>query len=92
MIEKVLTVAGFLRRERAELVGWLGMAMLQFNSVPAIHAAIVNGTSTPVATVLLTIGGLSCYMVRAIARFDMLYTVGNGIGLIGNVILLVVLL
>lgn len=69
-------------------IPWIGMALLQFNSVPAIATALENGTSTPIGTVLLTLGGLSCYMVRAIADKDPLYITGNLIGLVGNLILL----
>ena len=69
-------------------IPWIGMAMLQFNSVPAIFSAIENGAKFPIATILLTIGGLSCYMVRAIADKDVLYITGNTIGIIGNLILL----
>jgi hypothetical protein len=70
------------------LIGWIGMAMLQFNSIPAIFSALENGSKYPLATILLTIGGLACYMVRAIADKDKLYITGNLIGLTGNVILL----
>jgi len=69
-------------------IGWLGMGCLQFNSVPAIISALENGTSTPVATVALTITGLSCYLYHSISRGDVLYTTGNIIGITGNIILL----
>lgn len=69
-------------------IPWIGMAMLQFNSIPAIFAAIEHGSKFPIATILLTIGGLSCYMVRAIADKDVLYITGNTIGIVGNLILL----
>jgi len=92
MIDKIMTIRGFLKINWGELLGWVGMAMLQFNSIPAIHSAIVNGHSTPVATVALSIGGLICYLIRALSRFDVLYVVGNMIGLIGNLILLAVLI
>ena len=71
-----------------KFIPWIGMAMLQFNSVPAIFAAVNSGAKFPIATILLTIGGLSCYMVRAIADRDMLYITGNTIGIVGNLILL----
>ena len=64
------------------------MAMLQFNSIPMIFSALENGTRFPIASILLTIGGLACYMVRAIADKDILYITGNTIGITGNVILL----
>jgi uncharacterized protein with PQ loop repeat len=72
------------------LIGWVGMAMLQFNSIPAIFSAIQNGAKYPLATIILTIIGLSCYMYRAIVDNDKLYIVGNTIGLVGNLILLLV--
>jgi hypothetical protein len=72
------------------LIGWVGMAMLQFNSIPAIFSAVENGSKYPLATILLTIGGLCCYMVRAIADNDKLYIVGNLVGITGNLILLFV--
>lgn len=71
-----------------KFIPWIGMAMLQFNSVPAIFAAVQTGAKFPIATILLTIGGLTCYMVRAIADKDALYITGNTIGIVGNVILL----
>ena len=69
-------------------IGWVGMAMLQFNSIPAIISAVEYGTKYPIATILLTIGGLFCYMVDALKNGNMLYIVGNLIGIIGNSILL----
>lgn len=71
-----------------KFIPWIGMAMLQFNSVPAIFAAVETGAKFPIATILLTIGGLTCYMVRAIADKDALYITGNTIGIVGNLILL----
>jgi hypothetical protein len=72
------------------LIGWVGMAMLQFNSIPAIFSAVQHGSKYPLATIILTIIGLSCYMYRAIIDNDKLYIVGNTIGLVGNLILLLV--
>lgn len=69
-------------------IGWAGMAMLQFNSIPAILSAINDGARFPIATILLTIAGLACYMVRAVIDKDTLYITGNLIGLVGNLILL----
>lgn len=69
-------------------IGWAGMAMLQFNSIPAILSAVNDGARFPIATILLTIAGLACYMVRAVIDKDTLYITGNLIGLVGNFILL----
>lgn len=73
-------------------IPWLGMAMLQFNAVPAIITALEEGSSTPIGTILLTLGGLCCYMYRAIIDRDPLYITGNLIGIVGNTILLICVL
>ena len=71
-----------------ELAGWVGLGCLQFNSIPAIISSLETGNTSPVGTVVLTIVGLSLYLVRSIATKDTLYTTGNVIGIVGNVILL----
>jgi len=71
-----------------ELAGWVGLGCLQFNSVPAIISSLETGNTSPIGTVVLTIVGLSLYLVRSIATKDTLYTTGNVIGIVGNVILL----
>jgi len=71
-----------------ELAGWVGLGCLQFNSVPAIISSLETGNTSPVGTVVLTIVGLSLYLVRSLATKDTLYTTGNVIGIVGNVILL----
>lgn len=68
-------------------IGWIGMGFLQFNSLPAIWAALETGASMPLGTVGLTIAGLMCYNLRAIRDKDVLYITGNTIGLVGNGIL-----
>ena len=75
-----------------ELAGWVGLGCLQFNSVPAIISSLETGNTSPVGTVVLTIVGLTLYLVRSIATKDTLYTTGNVIGIVGNVILLATIL
>ena len=75
-----------------ELAGWVGLGCLQFNSVPAIISSLETGNTSPVGTVVLTIVGLSLYLVRSIATKDTLYTTGNVIGIVGTVILLATIL
>lgn len=77
-----------LNKNISETMGWVGLACLQFNSVPAIISSIETGHTTPVGTILLTLVGLSMYLVRSLATQDTLYTVGNVIGIVGNAILL----
>ncbi len=75
-----------------EISGWVGLACLQFNSVPAIMSSLETGETTPIGTILLTMVGLSLYLIRSIATNDTLYTAGNIIGLVGNTILLATIL
>lgn len=76
----------------AEISGWVGLACLQFNSVPAIISSLETGNTTPIGTILLTMVGLSLYLIRSINTSDTLYTVGNVVGLVGNAILLATIL
>jgi len=75
-----------------ELAGWVGLGCLQFNSIPAIISSLETGNTSPVGTVVLTIIGLTLYLVRSLATKDTLYTTGNIIGIVGNVILLATIL
>ncbi len=75
-----------------EISGWVGLACLQFNSVPAIMSSLETGETTPIGTIVLTMVGLSLYLIRSIATKDTLYTMGNVIGLVGNAILLATIL
>jgi uncharacterized protein with PQ loop repeat len=75
-----------------EISGWVGLACLQFNSIPAIMSSLETGETTPIGTILLTMAGLSLYLIRSIATNDTLYTAGNVIGLVGNSILLATIL
>ena len=81
-----------LSKNTSETMGWVGLACLQFNSVPAIISSIETGNTTPIGTILLTMIGLALYLVRSLATKDTLYTVGNIIGIVGNAILLATIL
>lgn len=75
-----------------DLVGYLGLAFVQFNCVPAIIAALQQGHSTPISGVILTVVGLACYLYNAVVTKNTLYIIGNTIGLVGNLILLFAIL
>ena len=77
-----------LNKKSAEIMGWVGLGCLQFNSVPAIMSSLETGETTPIGTIVLTMVGLSLYLIRSLATNDTLYTMGNAIGLVGNSILL----
>ena len=77
-----------IKLNSGEVAGWVGLACLQFNSVPAIISSVQTGSTTPVGTVGLTLIGLVLYLIRSLSAQDTLYTVGNTIGIVGNLILL----
>ena len=80
-----------IKLNSGEISGWVGLGCLQFNSVPAIISSVETGSTTPVGTVALTLIGLVLYLIRSISAQDTLYTVGNTIGIVGNLILLATL-
>ena len=78
---------------KSHFIGLLGLIMLQSNSLPAVFYAIETGKAAPVSTILMTLGGLSCYLWHSVIETkNTLYTIGNCIGLLGNSILLYVVL
>ena len=77
---------------KSHFLGVLGMVMLQSNSLPAVFYALETGKAAPISTILMTLGGLSCYLHHSIVTRNYLYLIGNCIGLIGNSILLYVVL
>ena len=74
--------------KNSNFIGWLGMALIQFNSIPAIIEAIKTGSSTPFLSVILTVSGLILLTVYSIILKDRVYIFGNLSGLVGNLILL----
>ena len=65
-------------------IGWMGLIALQFNSIPLILSAS-SGLTIPITTPMLSIFGLGCYLYHSVfVRRDILYTVGNSIGIIVN--------
>lgn len=73
---------------RTNLIGYIGLALVQLNVLPAIWQAFQTGQSAPLASVILMVVGLACYLYNSIMTKNRLYTVGNGIGLFCNTALL----
>jgi uncharacterized protein with PQ loop repeat len=73
---------------RVDFIGYAGLVLLQLNYVPAIYQAIKTGETMPIASLLFSIAGLSCYLYNSVKLKNTLYTIGNAIGLLGNLILL----
>lgn len=76
----------------SKYIGWIGLVLLQSNSIPLIYSAFFNGVMIAIQTPIMTIIGLSCYLYHSIKRSDILYTTGNLIGIISNSILIYILL
>jgi hypothetical protein len=77
-----------------EIGGYAGMVLLQGATLPSIFAAIINPAAAdlpPLSMVLMVWVGLLLYFVRAYVQRDYLYMISNGIGVVFNFILLVIL-
>lgn len=69
----------------ANALGWVGMLLLQMQSIPAIIQTVTNeATNIPLSLPVMCMMGLACYLYRSLVQGDTLYTVGNTIGLIGQ--------
>lgn len=77
----------------AEIGGYLGMAAIHGATLPTSIAVIMGWSEhlPPLSMVLLVWVGLILFFVRALVRFDWLYLISNGIGLIANSILLILI-
>lgn len=77
----------------AELGGYAGMALLQGATLPTTIPLLLGYQAhmPPLSLVLMVWVGLILYFVRALVRFDFLYLISNGIGIILNFILLVII-
>jgi uncharacterized protein with PQ loop repeat len=82
------------KKTLAEIGGYAGMALLQSATLPSIIGAIINPQTAelpPLSMVLMVWVGLLLYLVRAIVQRDKLYMLSNGIGVVLNFILLIIL-
>jgi hypothetical protein len=80
-------------QRNAEIGGYLGMASIHGATLP-VSVSVIMGWSDklpPLSMVLLVWIGLILFFVRALVRFDWLYLISNGIGLIANSILLILI-
>ena len=76
-----------------EIGGYAGMALLQGATLPSIFATITspNADLPPLSMVLMVWVGLLLYLIRAVVQRDRLYMISNGIGVILNFILLIII-
>ena len=78
----------------AEIGGYAGMALLQGATLPQMFSAIFsdNAQLAPLSMVLMVWVGLLLYLVRAVYQRDMLYMISNGIGVLLNFILMILII
>ncbi len=77
----------------AMLAGWVGMALLQGASIPALLDSLSGAADLPpLSMTCLTWLGLTLYLWNAINQRNTLYIVGNCIGLTLNSIMIGLLL
>lgn len=92
---KMLRQVEFSKRteRNAEIGGYVGMAAIHGATLPTSIGIIMGWTDhlPPLSMVLLVWIGLILFFVRALVRFDWLYLISNGIGLIANSILLILI-
>lgn len=77
-----------------EIGGYVGMALLQGATLPSLLSVIFNPETAdlpPLLMVLMVWVGLILYFVRAFVQKDNLYMISNGIGIVLNFILLLVI-
>ena len=82
------------KKTLGEIGGYAGMILLQSATLPSIVGAIVNPSAAdlpPLSMVLMVWVGLLLYLIRAIVQRDKLYMISNGIGVVLNFILLIIL-
>lgn len=82
------------KRIACEIGGYAGMVLLQGATLPSIISAIINPATAnlpPLSMVLMVWIGLLLYLARAYAQRDFLYIISNGIGVVLNFILLLIL-
>lgn len=72
----------------ADAIGYVGLALVQLNVLPGIWQAFKGGASAPISSILLMVVGLACYLYNSVKTGNTLYTVGNAVGLVANLVLL----
>ena len=78
-----------------EIGGYAGMILLQGATLPQMIEAIIdpaNANLAPLSMVLMVWVGLLLYFIRAFVQRDFLYMISNGIGLILNFILMLIII
>lgn len=73
---------------RAQIVGYAGLILLQCNFLPAIYQAIVADVKMSVPSLIMYILAIACFLYNAVKEKNTLYIWCNALSLTGNSILL----
>jgi hypothetical protein len=78
----------------AEVGGWFGMVLIHGATLPVTLGVILGLTThlPPLSMVAMVWVGLALFFFRALARFDWLYLVSNGVGFTFQSVLLYLIL
>lgn len=80
-----------LKKYHGHMIALLGMAMLQTNNLPLIYQTVISHNPVNLLTPILTLCGLLCYLYYAVfIRRDIVYIIGNSIGIVSSSILIYV--
>jgi len=69
-------------------IPWVGFALMQAMNIPNVIKAIQTGESMPIASVIMLIVALFCYLTDAINRKCKLHIVSSIIGIVSNCVVL----
>ena len=77
-----------------EIGGYAGMVLLQGATLPQIFDKLTNPNAAlaPLSMVLMVWVGLLLYFIRAFVQRDVLYMISNGIGLVLNFLLMIIII
>jgi len=69
-------------------IPWVGFALMQAMNIPNVFKAVETGVSMPVASVVMLITALFCYLADAVNRKCQLHIVSSIIGIVSNLVVL----
>jgi uncharacterized protein with PQ loop repeat len=88
-------VLAFWAAHKTEILGWLGVVLLQGATLPSMIARVTQGEAAvlpPLTMVLMVWTGLLLYLARAIYQRDLVYITSNSIGVFLNTVLLALII
>ena len=69
-------------------IPWVGFGLMQMMNIPNVIVAIKTGISMPIASIVLLVVALFCYLTDAINRNCKLHIMSSIIGITSNLVVL----